>query len=94
LGQIEEKTDSRGIIARKDVATLLQQGNVALARAKAANLIQEDAFGEVLELILENLGLILERFADIDQGCVLEPISLSIFPHQSRSAASFQAQLL
>jgi hypothetical protein len=42
LGQLQEKKDSKASITRRDIATVLQQGNVGLARAKAQNLIQED----------------------------------------------------
>lgn len=67
LGQLQEKKDSKGSITRRDVATLLQQGNVGLARAKAQNLIQEDALGDLLEVLELHVGLILEHLHEIDQ---------------------------
>lgn len=67
LGQLQEKKDSQGQITRKDIATLLQQGNLGLARAKAHKLIQEDALGDLLEVLEMHVGLILEHFGEIDQ---------------------------
>jgi hypothetical protein len=67
LGQLQEKKDSKGNITRRDTATLLQQGNIGLARAKAQNLIQEDASGDLLEVLEMHVGLILEHFNELDQ---------------------------
>lgn len=66
LGQLQEKKDSKGIITRRDIATLLQQRNVSLARAKTQNLIQEDASGDLLEMLEMHVGLVLEHFHDLD----------------------------
>jgi len=67
LGQLQERKDSQGQITRRDIATLLQQDNVGLARAKAQNLIQEDVLGDLLEVLEMHVGLILEHFNEIDQ---------------------------
>jgi hypothetical protein len=40
LGQLQHKLDSQGLITKRDIATLLQQGNIELARAKAQNVIK------------------------------------------------------
>lgn len=70
LGQLQEKKDSQGIIIRRDIATLLQQRNVVLARAKAQRLVQEDALGDLLEILEMHVGLLLEHLGEIDQRCV------------------------
>lgn len=67
LGQLQEKKDSQGNITRRDIATLLQQRNIGLARAKAQNLIQEDALSDLLEILEMHTGLILEHFNELDQ---------------------------
>jgi hypothetical protein len=67
LGQLQEKHDSQAQITRRDIATLLQQDNIPLARAKAQNLIHEEVLGDLLEVLEMHLGLILEHFAEIDK---------------------------
>ncbi|KAJ7156093.1 regulator of Vps4 activity in the MVB pathway-domain-containing protein [Mycena crocata] len=74
LGQLQEKKDSKASITRRDIATLLQQNNVGLARAKAQNLIQEDVSGDLLEILEMHVGVILEHFAEIDQQYVNSPV--------------------
>jgi Regulator of Vps4 activity in the MVB pathway len=37
------------VLARRDIATYLAQGHLALARTKAAALVQEDKMGDLLE---------------------------------------------
>ncbi|KIY50972.1 hypothetical protein FISHEDRAFT_37751 [Fistulina hepatica ATCC 64428] len=51
LGQINSKLDIQGQITRRDIATLLRQGDVALARAKGQKLILEDATADCLEVL-------------------------------------------
>lgn len=70
LGQIQERTDSQGQITRRDIATLLQQNNTALARAKAQNLIQDDAMGDLLEVLEMHVSVIIEHLGELDEGCV------------------------
>lgn len=67
LGQLQAKNDSQGNIIRKDIATLLQQGNVGMARAKAQRLIEEDTLGDLLEQIEMQIGSLLEHFSDLEQ---------------------------
>ncbi|KAF7363337.1 DUF292-domain-containing protein [Mycena sanguinolenta] len=76
LGQLQEKKDSQASITRRDIATLLQQGNVPLARAKAQNLIQEDVAGDLLETLEMHIGILLEHFTEIDQQFVNSPVVL------------------
>ncbi|KAJ7285961.1 regulator of Vps4 activity in the MVB pathway-domain-containing protein [Mycena rebaudengoi] len=74
LGQLQSKKDSKGSITRRDIATLLQQGNIGLARAKAQNLIQEDVSGDLLEMLEMHVGVLLEHFSEIDQQYVNSPV--------------------
>ncbi|KAJ6596779.1 regulator of Vps4 activity in the MVB pathway-domain-containing protein [Mycena vulgaris] len=76
LGQLQEKKDSKASITRRDIATVLQQGNVGLARAKAQNLIQEDVAGDLLEILEMHVGVLLEHFTEIDQQYVNSPVVL------------------
>jgi Regulator of Vps4 activity in the MVB pathway len=69
LGQLQEKQHSQRQITSHDIAILLRQGNIALARAKTQNLIQEDTFGALLEVLELYVRLILEHFNEIDQRC-------------------------
>lgn len=71
LGQLQEKHDSQSTIARRDIATLLQQGNTALARAKAQRLMDDDIMGDLLEVLEQHLGLIIEHFHELSGPAVL-----------------------
>ncbi len=70
LGQLQERNDSKSSITRRDIATLLQQGNIVLARAKAQKLIEEDAAGDVLEMLAMYSSLLLEHFQELEHKCV------------------------
>ena len=65
LGQLQDKKDSAAQITRRDIATLLQQNNVSLARLKAHKLIREDAAADLLEILEMYCGVLLQRFADL-----------------------------
>lgn len=67
LGQLQEKKDSQASITRRDIATLLQQRNIGLARAKAQKLVQDEYMGDLLEILEMHVGLILEHFSEIDR---------------------------
>jgi len=56
---------------RADIATLIQQGNVLLAREKAEKLIQEEGSNTVLEVVETQIGVVMERFQELEQGCVV-----------------------
>lgn len=58
LGQLQERKDSQGQLARRDIAAYLSQGHLALARAKAATLIQEDVMGDLLEELEMLVGVV------------------------------------
>ncbi|KAF8636728.1 hypothetical protein AX17_003531 [Amanita inopinata Kibby_2008] len=76
LGQLQEKKDSQSLITRKDVATLLQQKSVWLARAKVQSLLLEDASADLLERLEMYLGVLLERFTELDLKSSLSSVVL------------------
>ena len=67
---MQAKHDSQATITRSDVATLVGQGNILLAREKAEKLIQDDTFNDVLEVVEMEIGVLLERFHELEQGWV------------------------
>ncbi|TFY56460.1 hypothetical protein EVG20_g8917 [Dentipellis fragilis] len=68
LGQIRDRKDAEGQLVGRDITTLLQQGNVMLARAKAQKLIHDDVLGDVFEILEMQIGVLLERFGELDSG--------------------------
>ena len=58
--------DSQGQITRRDIAILLQQGNIALARAKAQKLIREDKYADLLQTLEMQVGVIIEHVAEFE----------------------------
>jgi hypothetical protein len=68
-------------VSRKDIATLLQHGNVGLARAKAQSATQEDLLGDLLEVLEMHVGVLLEHFTELDQRFVF----LILLFHESRA---------
>ena len=74
LGQLQDRKDSLAHITSNDIATLLRQRNVALARAKVQNLITEDAASNALEILEMHCGVIVERFSELERGCVRSTI--------------------
>ncbi|TFK29830.1 hypothetical protein FA15DRAFT_751981 [Coprinopsis marcescibilis] len=84
LGQLQVKLDSEGNTTRKDIATLLQQGNVCLARAKAYKLVREDTYGDLLDLLENEIGTLLEHSGELDTSPIptptlAQPLSSIIF---------------
>lgn len=55
---------------RADIATLIRQGNILLARDKTEKLIQDEAFGDLLEELEMQVGLLLEHFQELEHGYV------------------------
>jgi len=55
---------------RADIATLIRQGNIPLARDKAEKLIQDEAFGNLLEELEMQIGLLLEHSLELEHGYV------------------------
>ncbi|KAG7452620.1 uncharacterized protein BT62DRAFT_925178 [Guyanagaster necrorhizus] len=74
LGQLQERNDSKSSITRRDISTLLQQGDIVLARAKAQKLIEEDAAGDVLEMLAMYSGLLLEHFHELEHNNSPSPV--------------------
>ena len=58
------------MITSRDIATLLEQRDVSLARAKAQKLMLEEAVSNAMEILEMHCGVILERFADLDKEYV------------------------
>ncbi|KAJ4000088.1 regulator of Vps4 activity in the MVB pathway-domain-containing protein [Lentinula boryana] len=83
LGHLQEKNDSRGSITRRDIATLLQQGNAGLARVKAQNLYQDDIQGDAFEVLEMHVGVILEHVLELEHNspgpAVIEAASSIIY---------------
>ncbi len=73
LGQLQDKMESLSQITRRDIATLLQQGNLILARAKAQKLLREDIYGDLLQTLEMQVGVILEHTGEIERRCVQGP---------------------
>ncbi|EIN07452.1 hypothetical protein PUNSTDRAFT_144929 [Punctularia strigosozonata HHB-11173 SS5] len=73
LGQLQDKKDSQGQITRRDIATLLQQGQVALARTKAQKLAREDALEVLLQVLEMHIGVILEHFSELENNSPPSP---------------------
>jgi hypothetical protein len=66
LGQLQAKKDAEVAATRNDIATLLEQENLALARSKARKLIQED-IADLLEVLEQQVGTLLEHFAELER---------------------------
>ena len=54
-------------IISRDIATLLGQRNVSLARAKALNLLKEDAAADVMEVLEMYCSVVQERFSELEK---------------------------
>lgn len=67
LGQLQDKYESQGQITKGDIATLLRQGNIGLARAKAESAIKNEIHADLLQVLEMYLGVVLEQFAEIDK---------------------------
>jgi len=59
--------DAQGRITGKDIATLLQQGNTMLARAKAQKLMSDDVIGDLLEVLEMQIGVLVEHIGELDR---------------------------
>ena len=66
LGQLQDKMESQAQITRKDIATLLQQDNVVVARAKAQKLMNEDALGDLLQTLEMHVGMIVGHLSELE----------------------------
>lgn len=67
LGQLQDKFESQAQITKGDIATLLRQGNIGLARAKAEGVIKDEIHSDLLQTLEMYLGVVLEQFAEIEK---------------------------
>ncbi|EJF66014.1 hypothetical protein DICSQDRAFT_143372 [Dichomitus squalens LYAD-421 SS1] len=74
LGQLQDRMDSQAQITQRDVATLLQQGNIALARAKAQKLMKEDVKSDLLQTLEMHVGVILGHLNELERSDTPSPI--------------------
>ncbi|KAI0692386.1 regulator of Vps4 activity in the MVB pathway-domain-containing protein [Cytidiella melzeri] len=76
LGQLQDKIDSQGQITRRDIAYLLQQRNVAIARAKVQKLIRDDVYEDLLQTLEMLVGVLLEHAGELERSGTTSPIVL------------------
>lgn len=69
LGQMQDRMESQAQITQRDIATLLQQGNIALARAKAQKQMREDVKGNLMQMLEMHLGVILGHLNELERRC-------------------------
>ena len=82
LGQLQDKFESQAQVTKGDIATLLRQGNIGLARAKAESVIKDEIHTDLLEVLEMYLGVVLEQFAEIEKKySSSHPVTVS--PHPS-----------
>jgi len=55
---------------------LIQQGNISLAREKAEKLILDEAYGDLLEELEMQIGVLLEHFQELERGCANRCLSI------------------
>ena len=67
LGQLQDRMDWQGQITQRDVATLLSQGNIALARAKAQKLLREEVKSDLLQTLEMHVGVILGHLNELER---------------------------
>ena len=67
LGQLQDKFESQAQVTKGDIATLLRQGNIGLARAKAESVIKDEIHTDLLQVLEMYLGVVLEQFAEIEK---------------------------
>lgn len=70
LGQLQDRKDSHAQVTSRDIATLLGQKNVALARNKAQNLMKDEAVSNAMELLEMYCGMLLEGFSALENEYV------------------------
>ncbi|KAI1794530.1 regulator of Vps4 activity in the MVB pathway-domain-containing protein [Ganoderma leucocontextum] len=74
LGQLQDRMDSQAQITQRDIATLLQQGNVALARAKAQKLMRDDVKSDLMQTLEMHIGVILGHLNELERSSTPSPI--------------------
>ncbi|KAI0375493.1 DUF292-domain-containing protein [Pilatotrama ljubarskyi] len=68
LRTLQEKKNAQAKSARRDIALLLEKGKVETARIKVENIINEDVYVELLELLELYCELLISRFGLLDQS--------------------------
>ena len=79
LGQLQANKDSQGAITRREIASLLQQRNIRVARTKAQELMREDALGDLSVILEMHLGILLEHFNELDSRYVYATYLVFLF---------------
>ncbi|THH05454.1 hypothetical protein EW145_g4782 [Phellinidium pouzarii] len=93
LGQLQDRKDSIAQITSKDIATLLRQRDVSLARTKAQNLMKEDTVSNAMEILEMYCGVILEWFADLEKDELrLHPATIEAIASIIYAAAFTESQ--
>jgi hypothetical protein len=64
---VQAKNDSQANITYTDIATLVQRGNVSLAREKAEKLVMDEAYGDLLEELELQIGVVQEHFHELER---------------------------
>ena len=67
LGQLQGKFESQAQITKGDIVTLLRQGNIGLARAKAEAVIRDEVHTDLLQTLEVYLEVVLEQFSEIEK---------------------------
>lgn len=68
LRTVQEKKSAQAKAARRDIASLLEKGKLETARIKVENIIHEDIYVELLELLELYCELLISRFGLLDQN--------------------------
>jgi len=68
LRTLQEKKEAQAKSSRRDIATLLEKGKLETAKVKVENIINEDIYVELLELLELHCELIIARFGLLDQN--------------------------
>ncbi|RDX51941.1 DUF292-domain-containing protein [Lentinus brumalis] len=68
LRTLQEKKNAQAKASRRDIAMLLEKGRIETARIKTENIINEDVYVELLELLELYCELLIARFGLLDQN--------------------------
>ncbi|KAI0068003.1 DUF292-domain-containing protein [Artomyces pyxidatus] len=68
LRTLQEKKEAQAKASRRDIAALLEKGKVETARIRTENIINEDIYLELLELLELYCELLIARFGLVEQN--------------------------
>ncbi|KAI0830804.1 DUF292-domain-containing protein [Trametes gibbosa] len=68
LRTLQEKKNAQAKASRRDIAMMLEKGKLETARIKVENIIHEDVYVELLELLEMYCELLIARFGLLDQS--------------------------